>query len=106
MSGRPMPGGYCNASNKTAITVVLVSEDPHPDPRPEARFYKDLVKPWWGREIQVGRPRRPRLPNSHRCNPLWVYDLLGPPELVELLIKNGIKGVVVCEHQVARVLGT
>jgi len=68
----------------------LAAEDPHP------YSGSKLVADWWGKEIQVGRPHLAC--RNHPCGTMYIYQILGPPQLLMILHKNKL-GRFVCEHQ-------
>ncbi len=72
------------------LIVQLVASAPHDMPDSEP------VSEWWGRNIIVSQPLKPR--RHHVCNPMYVYRILGPPAFVDLLASLGRYERFACEH--------
>lgn len=75
------------------MKIRLVSSDPHSPTR-----ISHLYREWWGREIEVGNPQRPRA--KHQCQTHTIWPIIGPREFLDLLAKYDL-GRYVCAHQIA-----
>lgn len=80
------------------MLVILPGRNPHPFSG--AREY--LYAKWWGREIEVGQPKRPQ--RKHRCNTHTIWPVIGPQEFLDLLARYDL-GRYVCVHLIAEEQG-
>lgn len=72
-------------------TMYLADTDPHP------QNGSPIVGYWWGNIITIGEAEIPQ--RQHPCGTRYIYPILGPTELVELINRHGL-GPYVCEHQI------
>lgn len=73
------------------MKISLAPHDPHPS------RVSHLIAEWWGKEITVAGPIRPRF--EPKCEAAFLYEITGPQELIDYLKQHGL-GKYVCLHQV------
>lgn len=77
--------------------IRLASRNPHPIDKHDSRSMaiRRALFGWWGREIIVDNPIRPR--GETICGTAMVWPIVGPPELVEVLAKHDLTRMA-CVH--------
>jgi hypothetical protein len=79
------------------MIIRLAHSNPHPITKndPRSQTVRRILDRWWGREIIVGLPRRPR--GETICGTAMVWPIIGPQELLTVLAFHNLAPVT-CVH--------